>query len=174
MEMGKWKENAIIRFLLAVSRIGLAILGIVIIAVLFVETILRFFGISWTGYAEVLIMSVVWLYMFGTARACYKDSHTKSDVVNTVTKPGILQHTIRLIRWILTVLLSILMCWWGIQICIWSVSQGNMTGVYRLPLAIGQASMVFGLGVGSIFYVLHLIDYAGFYIRTYVKKEVTA
>lgn len=174
MEMGEWKEHAIIRFLMAVSRIGLVILGIAVMAILLVGTVLRFFGVSWAGYAEVLIMAVGWLYMFGTARACYKDSHTKSDVVNVVIKSGMVRDTIQLIRWILMVLIGIVMCWWGIQLCMWSVAQGNITGVYGLPAVIGYASMIFGLGTGSICYVFCLIEYAGYYIRTYVKKEVEA
>lgn len=171
METGKWKDSAFIKALLAVLRALLIILGIAVTSILFIETAMRLFGMSWAGYEEPLIMAVFWLYMVGTAHASFENSHIKADILGALMKPGIALHTIQLIQWICTLILGIIMCWWGISLCMWSIEQGNQTIVYRWPMVIGQASIVFGLAVGTLFHVLHLIDHAKFYIKTYVKKE---
>jgi TRAP-type C4-dicarboxylate transport system permease small subunit len=156
--LNRWKENIGIKALTKFLRIGLIVLGIIVTLILFVETAGRLFNHNFAGYEEILIIVVFWLYMFGCAHASFENSHIKADILDLMIKKDSIRDFVHLIKWTLTLVLGIVLCYWAAQLVIWSVTQGNETTVYRIPLAIGQAAIVFGLAVSTLFNALYLYE----------------
>ncbi len=156
--MNRWKENTGIKILTKFLRMGLIVLGIIVTLILFVETAGRLFNHNFAGYEEILIIVVFWLYMFGCAHASFENSHIKADILDLMIKRDSVKDFVHLIKWALTLVLGIVLCYWAAQLVVWSVTQGNETTVYRIPLAIGQAAIVFGLAVSTLFNALYFYE----------------
>ena len=156
--MKRREELAIWKLADIIMRAGLVVLIFGTAAILWVEVAGRLIRHNWTGYEEILTMTVFWLYMFGCAYSSREDTHIKADIVSTLMKECLAKRIIELVRWILTTVLCFILFIWSISLIQWSISQGNSTAVYRLPNAIGEFSMVFGFGVSSIYNVIYTID----------------
>ena len=139
-------------------RVGLVILIFGTAAILWVEVTGRIISHNWTGYEEILTMTVFWLYMFGCAYCSREDTHIKADIISVPMKECLAKRIIELCRWILTTILCFILMVWAISLIQWDISQGNETYVYRLPVWIGDISMVFGFGASTIYNVLYTID----------------
>lgn len=139
-------------------RAGIVVLIFATAAILWVEVTGRIIGHNWTGYEEILTIAVFWMYMLGCAYSSREDTHIKADIISVMMKDGFVKNLLGVIRWILTTALCLVLFVWSIGLIQWSIEQGNETPVYRLPVAIGQFSMVFGFGLSSVYNIIYLID----------------
>lgn len=156
--MKRREELAVWKFADIIMRIGLVVLIFGTAAILWVEVAGRIIHHNWTGYEEILTMTVFWLYMFGCAYCSREDTHIKADIVSVLMKECLAKRIIEFGRWILTTVLCIVLLFWSISLIQWAVEQGNETPVYRLPAAIGEFSMVFGFGVSTIYNLIYTFD----------------
>ena len=127
-------------------------------AILWVDVTGRIIHHNWTGYEEILTMTVFWLYMFGCAYCSREDTHIKADIISVLMKECMAKRVIELCRWILTTILCFILFIWAISLIQWDISQGNETYVYRFPVWIGDFSMVFGFGISTIYNVIYTFD----------------
>ena len=139
-------------------RAGIVILIFGVACILWVEVTGRLINHNWTGYEEILTMSVFWLYMFGCAYCSREDTHIKADIISVLMKECTAKNIIEFVRWILTTILCFILFLWAITLIQWDMSQGNETYVYRFPVWIGDFSMVFGFGISTIYNVLYTWD----------------
>jgi len=152
------EETAIWKFGDKLMRAAIVVLIFGTAAILWVEVTGRIIHHNWTGYEEILTMTVFWLYMFGCAYCSREDTHIKADIVSVLMKECLAKRIIECCRWILTTVLCFILMIWAISLIQWDISQGNETYVYRLPVWIGDISMVFGFGISSIYNVIYTID----------------
>jgi len=152
------EETAIWKFGDKVMRAAIVVLIFGTAAILWVEVAGRIIHHNWTGYEEILTMTVFWLYMFGCAYCSREDTHIKADIVSVLMKECMAKRIIELCRWILTTILCFILMIWAISLIQWDISQGNETYVYRLPVWIGDISMVFGFGISTIYNVIYTFD----------------
>lgn len=174
MEREKWKKNNAIEKLQRVLRGGIMILAVVVMTMLIIGTVLRFVGVNWAGYGELIAMVVFWLYMFGTANGSFEDTHMRNALCDSIVKYPKVKHTAELIKWIVVTICGLCLCWWGIMLCISSAEQGMVTAIYSIPMIAGYIALALGMGISSLFHALNLAEFARFYIETYIRKEVAS
>lgn len=169
--MQNWEDYKWVKTLTKVLRIGLIVLCLYVTLILFVEVICRAIGSAFIGYEEFLTVGVFWLYMFGAAHAGYENSMIKADILEVMMKESIAKDLIIVIKWILTLVLGIILCYWTIKLAQWSIEQNNRTSVFRIPVVVGQSSLIFGFFVISIFNFLHTFRAVSSFTDKYFKKK---
>lgn len=175
--MKKREEFLFWKILIKTMRFILIVLGIIVAGIVATSCLGRFVNFNFSGFEELLVIFVFWLYMLGCAYGSYENSQIKADILEVMMKDGIVKDIIRTIKYILTLVLGAIMMIWAFQLVQWSVEQGTMTTVYRLPMTIGHSSMVVGLGLTTFFNVCYCYsDLKIFYLKHIKKsnKEVTA
>lgn len=176
MLMKKREETLFWIILVKLMRFMLILLGIIVSGIVAVSCLGRFVGFNFSGFEELLVIAVFWLYMFGCAYGSYEDSQIKADILEVMMHDGLAKDIIRSIKYILTFVLGVVMLIWAIQLVNWSILQGTMTTVYRLPTTIGHASMVVGLLLSAFYNACYCYsDLKKFYFKNIKKntKEVT-
>ncbi len=175
--MKKREDTLFWKILVKFMRFMLIILGIIVTGIVAVSCLGRFVGFNFSGFEELLVIFVFWLYMFGCAYGSYEDTQIKADILEVMMHEGLSKDIVRAIKYILTMVLGAIMLLWCIQLANWSIVQGTLTTVYRLPTTIGIASMVVGLSLTTFFNICYCYsDLKVFYLTHISKKnkEVTA
>lgn len=175
--MNKLEKTIFWRVLAKIQEYILIILGVIVAGIVAIETIGRFVGFNFSGYEELLVISVFWLYMFGCAYGSYENSQIRADILETLMKEGTAKDVLVTIKLILTLILGAIMLVWAIQLVQWSTEQQTMTTVYRLPMTIGHSSMVVGLSLTTFYNLIYCYDGIKKFYLTHIKKvkgEVTA
>ena len=143
----------------------------VVTLIVFVETALRLFNwISFNGYEELLIMVAFWLYMVGCAHGSYEKSQIRADIIEVMLKENLFKDIIRILREVVTVVLSLWFAWWAWNLILYAVDIGTVTSVYRIPMVIGYSSIFFGVGFMAFYNIVYMIgEFKKMYLRR-VKK----
>lgn len=147
-------------------RFGLIVSGTLVTLITFTSVIARAFNINLIGYEEILIIFAFWLYMFGSAYGSFENSHIKADIFVTSMKEGLSKDIVTILRDSLSVFLGIIFFLWAIQLAKWNLENGQVTTTWRIPVLVSQSSLLFGLGVGTLFNLVYLYNRIK---RTYFK-----
>ncbi|SEM74282.1 TRAP-type C4-dicarboxylate transport system, small permease component [Mesobacillus persicus] len=158
--------SALVKFL----RFGLIVSNILVTLIAFAAVIARSLDYNLLGYEEILIICAFWLYMLGSAYGSYERSHIKADIIVIMMKEGLLKDILSLVRDTLSVFLGIVFFLWAIQLFQWNLINDQATPVWRIPVIVGQSSLLFGLGVGSFFHLVYLYDGIKRFYLIWVKK----
>ncbi|WNS76651.1 TRAP transporter small permease [Bacillus sp. DTU_2020_1000418_1_SI_GHA_SEK_038] len=158
--------SALVKFL----RFGLIVSNILVTLITFAAVVARALDFNLLGYEEILIICAFWLYMFGSAYGSYEKSHIKADIIVIMMKESFLKDLISLIRDTLSVCLGIVFFLWAIQLFQWNLDNGQLTTVWRIPVIVGQSSLLFGLGVGTFFHIVYLYDGIKRFYLKWIKK----
>jgi TRAP-type C4-dicarboxylate transport system permease small subunit len=166
------KNSAFWKILVIVQEWLLIILGVGVTLIVTATCILSsFLNINFPGNEELLIIVVFYLYMIGCAYGAYEKSHITAEIIDVIIKDGIALQTIKLIRWILTVILGVVFMVWAVSLVQWSIENELKTLVFRLPIAFGQASILIGLILTNFYNIVHTIDYTKEYIGKRRHKD---
>jgi TRAP-type C4-dicarboxylate transport system permease small subunit len=120
--------------------------------------ILRLFNINFSGFEELLVMVAFWLYMLGCAHGSFEKSQITADILAVMMRAGRFKDILTLFRSVLTVALCAVLFVWTVQLLIWAIGIETRTPVYRIPMAVGYASMVVGIGLSLFYYICYLLD----------------
>lgn len=165
------KNTLFWRLLVSIQEWMLIFLGIATTAIVAATCILSsFLNINFPGNEELLIIVVFYLYMIGCAYGAYEKSHITAEIMDVVLKDGIVKETLKLIRWVLTLALGIVFMFWALALVQWSIENGLKTLVFRLPIALGQASILIGLLLTNFYNFVHTYEFAKSYISNRRKK----
>lgn len=151
-------------------RFGLIVSSILVTLITFASVIARAFNINLLGYEEILIICAFWLYMIGSVYGSYERSHIKADIVIMMMNEGKLKDLTAIIRDTLNVILGIIFFLWALQLAQWNLENGQLTPVWRIPVLVSQSSLVFGLGVGSLYHLVYLWDGIRRFYLKWIKK----
>ena len=166
------KNSAFWKILIKIQEWLLVILGIGTTLIVATTCILSsFLNINFPGNEELLIFVVFYLYMIGCAYGAYEKSHITAEILDVVMKDGVVLQTIKLVRWILTVILGVIFMVWAFSLVQWSWENNLRTLVFRMPIAAGQASILLGLLLTNFYNTVHLIDYVKGYIANRRHKQ---
>lgn len=154
----KFQKSIFWKVLEKVMRIGLIISGIFVTLITFAAVIARAFNFNLIGYEEILIIFAFWLYMFGSAYGSYENSHIKADIFITSIKEGLVKDLVTILRDSLSVFLGIIFFLWAVQLAQWNLENGQLTPTWRIPVLVSQSSLLFGLGIGTLFNLVYLYN----------------
>jgi TRAP-type C4-dicarboxylate transport system permease small subunit len=146
------------RALIVVQRAAIVLTGAGTALIVSGACILRLFNINFSGFEELLVMVAFWLYMVGCAHGSCEKSQITADILAVMVKEGRFKDVLTLVRVVLTALLCTIFFVWTVQLFLWALEIDTRTPVYRIPMALGYGSMIFGIGLSAFYYIVYMID----------------
>jgi TRAP-type C4-dicarboxylate transport system permease small subunit len=118
------------------------------------ELLVRFFlKQSIFGLSDFIGFASVWLYAIGAAYASYERSHIKAEFINVFAKSQRVRTFTRFFSACISTAMSAFFTKWSWDLCVYSISVGEVTQAYPVPKVIFQSSFFFG-GILMIIYFL--------------------
>lgn len=110
-------------------------------------------GVPMLGLEEIILFSVVWLYMLGAALASRERSHLSADFVTVFVTHEKLRNSLHLLATLISLVMVIAFVVWSYDLLIWGLTKRQSTPVFQLPLYLSQASL-FCASLLFLFYIL--------------------
>jgi len=105
------------------------------------------------GLEEVILFSVMWLYMMGAALASRERSHLSADFVAVFVSNARTRNALHLLATLISLIMVIAFVVWSYDLLSWGLDRQQSTPVFRLPLYLSQGSL-FAASVLFLFYML--------------------
>ena len=172
--MKKRENNIIWKSLLAVQRAMIITTSAAVTLIIFWAAASRIVNISFAGFEELSVIAAFWLYMLGSAYGSYEKSQISADILTVMMKDGLRKSIIQLLKCLLTLILGLIFLRWGWGLFMFHYTMGSRTPVYRLPAAIGHASIFVGLALSSFYHAVYLYDEVKRFIAIHIKKQAPA
>lgn len=141
----------------ALSRLirPLVVLLSLLIAILMVTGIVsrELLGQPLLGLEEIVLTSVMWLYMLGAALASHERTHLRGDFVNVLIRNPVILARVRLVAELITLTMAVMFSIWAFSLLSWGLERQQSTAVLRIPLYVAQSS-IFVCSVLIVFYTV--------------------
>lgn len=145
--------NLLDAILTSIAKPVVVVLGLVI-AVAFAGGV--FFrtavGTPVFGLEEIILLSVMWFYLIGAALASSERSHLTADFIPLIFSNQRIVAAIALLATTISLVLSVYVFTWSIDLFTWGYQKGQATPVFRVPWFYSQVSLV----VGSFLFIVYL------------------
>lgn len=105
------------------------------------------------GLEELVLFSVIWLYMLGAALASQERTHLTADFVHILTDNKQVHQSIRVAASIISMVMAIVFLIWSYDLLAWGLAKRQSTPVFQLPLYASQGSL-FVCSLLFVFYAL--------------------
>jgi len=105
------------------------------------------------GLEEIILFSVMWLYMMGAALASRERSHLSADFVAVYVKSARVRNTLHLAATLVSLAMVVAFVVWSYDLLAWGLTKRQSTPVFQLPLYLSQASLFFA-SLLFLFYML--------------------
>lgn len=105
------------------------------------------------GLEEVILFSVMWLYMMGAALASRERSHLSADFVAVFVNNARTRNALHLLATLISLIMVIAFVVWSYDLLSWGLERQQSTPVFQLPLYLSQGSL-FAASVLFLFYML--------------------
>jgi len=163
------------RILVKLQKIFLFYLFSLLVLAMFLELIVRFFfKQSIFGLSDFIGFSSVWLYAIGASFASYERSHIKAEFINVFVKSNRIRNFARCLSAVISALMSAVFTKWSFDLCVYSVSIGEVTQAYPVPKVIFQSSFFFGGILMVIYFIWEAVDcFSDFKMNRSPADEIT-
>lgn len=104
------------------------------------------------GLEEIILLSVMWFYLIGAGLASSERSHLSADFIPLIFSNKKIVRAIALFATTISLILSVFILLWSLDLFSWGVAKQQATPVFRVPWYISQFSLV----VGSILFIVYL------------------
>jgi len=142
--------------LIKLQRIFMVITAIATVFLVFGPFALRQMGIPFIAYEEFLLPIAFWMYMLGCSHGSYEKSQITADIMSRILK-GKPKMILQVLASITTFILGVLLAYWAWALVQWSLYTGATSSIYKIPIVWGQASILVGLGISSIYNFVYMI-----------------
>ena len=105
------------------------------------------------GLEELILFSVMWLYMLGAALASRENSHLSADFLSEFIQADKARRLLQLFARIFSLIAVIAFVCWSFNLLQWGLTMEQSTPVIKLPYYLVQSSM-FVAAVTMAIYVL--------------------
>lgn len=140
--------------LVQAQRFFLFYLFLLLVVGMLIELLIRFFlKQSIFGLSDFIGFASVWLYAIGAALASYDRTHIKAEFVNVFARSSKVRNLCRFVSAVISAGMSIIFTKWSWDLCVYSVSVGEVTQAYPVPKVIFQSSFFVG-GILMVIYFL--------------------
>ncbi|MEM7081163.1 MAG: TRAP transporter small permease [Pseudomonadota bacterium] len=125
------------------------------VAVLMVSGIVsrELLGQPLLGLEEVVLTSVMWLYMLGAALASRDRTHLSGDFIQVITQNESTKARMRFVATLISLLMAIVFAIWSFSLIRWGFERQQSTAALRIPLYVAQSSL-FVCSVLMVFYAI--------------------
>lgn len=163
------------RILVRLQRFFLFYLFMLLVVAMLVELLVRYFmKQSIFGLSDFIGFSSVWLYAIGASFASYERSHIKAEFINVFVKSNRIRHFARFFSACVSTVMSAIFTKWSWDLCVYSVSVGEVTQAYPVPKVIFQSSFFFGGILMVVYFLWEAVDcYGDFKENRPVVNEAT-
>lgn len=147
------------RIMAKLQRTFLFYLFMILMLAMMFELLIRFFlKQSIFGLSDFIGFTSVWLYAIGSSLASYERTHIKAEFINVVTKSNRIRNLSRFISAFVSVGMSVVFTKWSWDLCVYSVSIGEVTQAYPVPKVIFQSSFFFGGILMILYFMIEAVD----------------
>lgn len=113
----------------------MSILSLLIISLIIASALLRYvFMIDFYGMEDLVMLFAISLYFIGSVSASYTNDHIHADVVSSFVQKGNPRNIAIVIRNSLTVVGSLALLFWSINLLSWSIETRVTTQTIKIPL----------------------------------------
>jgi TRAP-type C4-dicarboxylate transport system permease small subunit len=105
------------------------------------------------GLEEIILFSVMWLYMMGAALASRDRSHLSADFVAVVVKSADIRNALHLLATLISLAMVLAFVVWSYDLLTWGLTRQQSTPIFQLPLYLSQGSL-FCAALLFLFYML--------------------
>jgi len=146
--------DAIDRVLACIIKPIVALFGFLIAVMLVVGIVSRsLFNSPVFGLEELILVSVMWLYMLGAVLASRERTHLSADFIQTFIKNQTIVKGCHLIASLISLVMAVMFVCWSYDLAEWAIKKGQSTPVFGLPWYLSQSSL-FVAAVLLVFYIL--------------------
>lgn len=92
------------------------------------------------GVEEVVLLSVMWLYMLGAVMAAKERSHLRADFLPTLIQSKKTLAALQLMASFISLLMAAAFVVWSFDLFQWSVTRQQSTPVFAVPWAVSQTA----------------------------------
>ena len=165
------------RILVELQKFFLFYFFLLLVLGMMLDLLTRFFiGESIFALSDFIGFASVWLYAIGASFASYERSHIKAEFLNVFVKSNRIRHFTRFIAASVSTVMSVVFAKWSWDLCVYSISVGEVTQAYPVPKVIFQSSFFFGAILMIIYFLWEAVscfqDYK--HNRPFLKIEPTA
>ena len=145
--------------LVKVQRFFLFYLFLLLVVAMMLELLVRFFlKQSIFGLSDFIGFASVWLYAIGAALASYDRTHIKAEFVNVFARSSKVRNLCRFVSAVISTAMSVIFTKWSWDLCVYSVSVGEVTQAYPVPKVIFQSSFFVGGILMVIYFLWEAVD----------------
>jgi len=120
--------------------------------------ILRYvFKTSLFGLEELILIAAFWMYFMGASYAASRKQHISAEIVSVYCKNRKTREIMILIAEFITLALSLLYTSWGAYFAYWGITEGGVTPVYQLPIAVSQFAIFLGFVLMTWYFLIDFI-----------------
>lgn len=105
------------------------------------------------GLEELVLISVMWLYLIGSGLAAKDRAHLSADFVNVITNNEKIRVSARLVSSLVSLVMAVCFVLWSYDLFVWGIAKNQTTPVFHIPWYISQGSFLLG-GFIFVFYLL--------------------
>lgn len=159
MQQSLSKIQAAGRLLVRLQKIFLFYLFALLVLAMLVELLVRFFlKQSIFGLSDFIGFTSVWLYAIGASFASYERSHIKAEFINVFVRSNRTRNLARFFSAVVSAGMAAVFTKWSWDLCVYSVSIGEVTQAYPVPKVIFQSSFFFGGILMVIYFIWEAAD----------------
>ena len=141
------------------QKIFLFYLFALLVLAMLVELLVRFFlKQSIFGLSDFIGFTSVWLYAIGASFASYERSHIKAEFINVFVRSNRTRNLARFFSAVVSAGMAAVFTKWSWDLCVYSVSIGEVTQAYPVPKVIFQSSFFFGGILMVIYFIWEAAD----------------
>lgn len=124
------------------------------------QVILRYvFVAPLMGVEELMMFPIIWLYFLGGANASYERNHIECGILILYMKTPRAYNRFRLLRSIISVLISIWMTYWAFWLFVYSIQTFKYSDLLSIPMIIGESALFIGLVLMTVYTLFETKDY---------------
>lgn len=122
------------------------------------------------GLEEIILLCVMWFYLIGAGLASSERSHLSADFIPLIISNKKTVAAIALFATAVSLILSIFIFFWSLDLFQWGLEKRQATSVFRVPWFYSQFSLV----VGAFLFIVYLTRDLLHDIRTLVQGDGVA
>ncbi len=146
-------------FLLRIQKGIILVCGVLLFSLFCIGALMRIFlNIDFYGLEELVVIIGIWFYFAGSAYAGFEDTHINADMVPMFVKSPKALAIMRVIKYVITVAVLILVSYWCIQFAWWNFLENPKTTVFKFPMIIMQIPIPISFILLTGYMTSHLIN----------------
>ena len=109
------------------------------------------------GLEELILFTVMWLYMLGAALASREKSHLSADFLSEYMQVGKARRLVQMLAKLFAIVAVLAFVFWSFDLVHWGFTMEQSTPVIKLPYYLAQSSMFVAALIMAIYALRDLL-----------------